>query len=106
LVFFIEGVHGWPGERDARFKLARVGWQLDVLPCASRRGLLTRSDGIPGRRPEIRVSRRVLDSLQGVRRDVAFREVGHRITVRLEQHEDMLAVGDPSSAKTYAHAST
>src|SRR5206468_2044448 len=48
-VFFIEGVHGGPGERDPSVQFARVGRQVDVLPCASRRALLLRPDGVPGR---------------------------------------------------------
>jgi hypothetical protein len=30
-----------------------------------------------------------------------FREIGHRIVARLEEHEDSLAIGDPVSAEAH-----
>ena len=39
-------------------------------------------------------------------RDVGLREIGHRIVARLEEQEDVLAIGDPVSAKTHAHPPT
>ena len=44
-------------------------------------------------------------ALQGVCRDVGLREVRHGIAPGLEEHEDVLAVGDPGSAEAHAHAS-
>src|SRR5262249_12503800 len=43
-VFFVEGVHGPPGERDACLQFACVGGQTGVLPCRSRRGVLARPE--------------------------------------------------------------
>src|SRR5436190_23154247 len=41
---------------------------------------------------------------QGGWRDVGLREVGYRIAARLEEQDDVLAIGDPGSAETHAHA--
>jgi hypothetical protein len=75
-----------------------------VLPRSSRRAVLARPDGVPGREPEVVMSGRVLGALQRVWRDVCLREVGYRIAARLEEHQDVLAIGNPGSAEAYAHA--
>jgi hypothetical protein len=36
----------------------------------------------------------------------APREIGHRIAVGLDEEKDALAIGDPNSAESHAHAST
>src|SRR5260370_6290726 len=54
-VFFVEGVHGGPGERDPSLQVARVGGQLDVLPRPSRRALPGGPGRVPGREPEVLV---------------------------------------------------
>src|SRR5262249_29186253 len=78
-VFFVEGVHGPPGEREACLQFARVGGQAGVLPRPSRRDVLARPDAVPGREPEIGVLGGVVRAFQSVWRDVGFREVGDRI---------------------------
>jgi hypothetical protein len=106
-VFFVESIHGPPGERDARLQFARVGGQTDVLPRPSRRDvLLVSPDAVPGREPEVGVQGSMLGAFQDVWRNVGLREVGHRIAARFEEHEDILAVGDPDSPKAHTHAST
>ena len=62
-VFFVEGVHSRPGERDPRLQLARVDGQVHMLPCSSRRALLACSDGVPGRESEVGMPRGVLGAL-------------------------------------------
>jgi hypothetical protein len=104
-IFFIEGVHGPPGERDARLQFARVGGQTGVLPGASRRDVpLVRSDAIPGRESEIGVLGRMLGAFQDIRSNVGFRKVGDRIAARLEQQKNILALGDPTFSEAHAHA--
>ena len=63
-VFFIERVHGWPGERNALLQLARVGQQLDVLPRPTRCVLLACTDGVPGGEPKVGVPGGVLVAFQ------------------------------------------
>src|ERR1700757_1330428 len=53
-VFFVEGVHGWPGKRNPLPQLARVSGQVDVLPRPSWSTLLAHPDGVPGGEPEVR----------------------------------------------------
>ena len=75
-----------------------------MLPRPSRRALLARPDGVPGREPEVGVPGGMLGALQGVWRDVGLREVGHRIAAGFEEQENVLAIGDPGSAEPHAHA--
>ena len=103
-VFFVEGVHGCPGERDPLLELTRVGRQVHVLPCPSRRALLACSDGVPGRDSEVGMPRGVLGALETIWRDIGLRKVGHRIAAGLEEQEYVLAIGDPGSAEAHAHA--
>jgi hypothetical protein len=104
-IFFIEGVHGPPGERDARLQFARVGGQTGVLPGASRRDvLLVRSDAVPGREPEIGVLGRILGVFQHTRRYVCLWKVGYRIAAWFEQQENILAFGDPTFSEAHTHA--
>ena len=42
-------------------------------------------------------------ALQSVGRDVALWEVRHRIPAGLEEHEGVLAIGNPASAETHGH---
>src|SRR5213594_2156024 len=74
-VFFVEGVHGRPGERDPLLELTRVDRQVHVLPCPSLRALLTRSDGEPGCESEVGMARGVIGALQAVWRDIGLRKV-------------------------------
>jgi hypothetical protein len=80
------------------------GGQTGVLPCRSRRGVLARPDGKPGREPEVGVLGGMVGAIQGVWRDVGLREIGYRIAARFEQQEDVLAIGDPDSAEAHPHA--
>lgn len=59
LVFFVEGVHGLPGECDPLPKVSCVGGRVDVLPRRTRRVLLVLGS-VPSREPEVRVPGRVL----------------------------------------------
>src|SRR5437773_8997533 len=52
-VLFVKSVHRRPGECDPCLQLARVGGQVDVPPRPSRRALLARPDGVPGRETEV-----------------------------------------------------
>jgi hypothetical protein len=103
-VFFIEGAHGPPSERDPRPQLVCVGRQVDVLPRCSRGALLARFDRVPGRRPEVRMPGGVLVEFQNFRGDVSLSEVGYGIPTWLEEQEDVLTIRDPGSAESYAHA--
>ena len=76
-----------------------------MLPCSSGRALLAGPDSVPGCTPQVRVPGDVLGALQGVWRDVALREVGHRIAPGFEEKEDLLTISDPGSAESHAHAS-
>jgi hypothetical protein len=62
-VFFVEGVHGRPGECDSPLKLASVARQVDVLPCPSQRAMISRPDCVPGRQPKIVVPRSIFGAL-------------------------------------------
>src|SRR5262249_65711 len=84
-VFFVEGIHGRPGERDPRLKLARIGGQFDVLPPPSRRALLARPDSIPGRETEVVAPWGMLGAVQGAWRDIGLWEVRHRIAAGFEE---------------------
>jgi hypothetical protein len=46
----------------------------------------------------------MLGALESVCGDVGLWEIGHRIVARLEEQEDVLAIGDPVSAETHAHS--
>src|SRR5262249_55714786 len=105
-VFFVEGLHGRPGERDACLQLARVGRQVDVLPRPPRRTLLASPDCVPAREPEIGVPGGMFSALQGVWRDVGLGKVRHRIAAGFKEQQDVLAIGDPASAEAHAHAPT
>ena len=73
-----------------------------MLPRPSRRALLARPDGVPGRETEVVVLSRMLGAFYW--RDVGLWEVGHRIMAGFEEQEDVLAIGDPGSAEAHAHA--
>jgi hypothetical protein len=103
-VFFVERVHRPPGECDACFQFARMRSQPGVLPRSSLRDVFARPDAVPGRSPEIGVLGGMVGALQGVWRDVVFREVSDRITSRFEQQDDVFAIGDPASAEAHTHA--
>src|ERR1700733_11514486 len=104
-VLFVEGVHGRPGECDSCQELARIVGQIGVSPRRSGCVSFTRANVIPGRRPEVAVPVGMLAEMQGAGKNVGLWEVGNRIAIRLEQHKDLLAIGDPRSAETHAHAS-
>ena len=107
LVFFVEGVHGPPGERNVSLQFAGVRGQAGVMPRPSRRDvLLVRGDDVPGSEPEIGVLGGVFNAFEDVGRNVGLRKVGYRIAARLEQQEDVLAFGNPLAAEAHAHAST
>ena len=63
-VFFVESIHGRPSESDPCLQIARVGGQVGVLPCPSRRDLLVHPDGVPGREPKIGVLGGMLGAFQ------------------------------------------
>src|SRR5262249_20323324 len=105
-ILLVEGIHGVPGEGNPFLQLARVCGQVNVSPRSSRRALLACLDGIPRCESKIRMVGRVLGTFESVWRDVGIREIGHGIAARLEEQEDVLAVCDPVSTETYAHAST
>jgi hypothetical protein len=46
----------------------------------------------------------VLTALEGVWRNIGLREIVHWIVAGFEEQEDVFAIGDPSSARPYAHA--
>ena len=63
-VFFVEGVHARPGERDKSLQLARVGGEVDVLPCPSRRTLPARLNRVPECEPKIGMVALMLGALR------------------------------------------
>jgi hypothetical protein len=75
-----------------------------VLPRASRRLLLACLDDVPGGASEVRVPISVLVLLQCCWSDVSFREVGHWVPTWFKEQDDALAISDPCSAETHAHA--
>lgn len=99
---FVEGVHGWPGERDPYLQLVRVRGEIDVLLCPSRRTWLTHPNGAPGCEPKIRMAAPMLRALENLWRDLGLREIGHRIVDWFEEQENVL-VGDPDSAEAHTH---
>ena len=104
-VFFVEGVHGPPGERDACLQFACVGGQAGVLPRSSLRCvLLACADAVPGREPEIGVLGSMVGAFQGVWGNVGLREVGYWIAARFEEQDDVLAIGNPDTSEPHAHA--
>nr|WP_251106284.1 hypothetical protein [Alloacidobacterium dinghuense] len=48
----------------------------------------------------------MLGQLDGTWNNIGLWEIGHRIAVGLEEHKDLLAIGNPSSGETDAHAAT
>src|SRR5262249_37253197 len=102
-VLFVKRIHGWPGEGDPIFQLARVRGQVYVSPCSSGRAVLAGPDGIPGCQSKIGVMVRILANLKSIWRDGGLREISHRITARLEEQEDVLAVSDPVFSEAHAH---
>src|SRR5262249_29620368 len=104
LILFIKSVHGPPCERDPRPELPGVLGQLDMLPCSSRRAALAATYGVPGRKPEVGMLRCVFSALERVGKNVALREVRDGIAAGLEQHEGVLAIGNPRSAETHPRA--
>jgi hypothetical protein len=46
----------------------------------------------------------VLVEFQDFRGDVSVSEIGYGIPTWFEEQEDVLAIGDPGSAESYAHA--
>ena len=56
--------------------------------------------------PRIGVLWGMLCAFQDIWRYVGLREVGDRIAARLEEQEDVLAIGDPDSSEAHAHAPT
>jgi hypothetical protein len=75
-----------------------------MLPCPSRRTLFACPDGVPGRQPEVGMSRGVFGLLQTVWRDIGLRKVSHRIAAGLEEQEYVFTVGDPVFAEAHPHA--
>src|SRR5215471_6942163 len=96
----------WPARRTQRVPAdAGVRGQAGVVPCPPRRDmLLVRSDAMPGREPELGVLGRILGAFQHMWRYVGLRKVGYRIATGLEEQDNILAFGDPTSSETYAHA--
>src|SRR5215471_8971835 len=82
-VFFVEPIHGGPGERNPCLQLARVRWQIDVSPCSSWCALLARLNGVPGCEAKIRMVARTRGALKSIWRHVGLGEIGHRIVARL-----------------------
>src|SRR5882762_1240571 len=62
-VFFVESLHGRPGECNPSLQVARVRRQVDVSPCPSRCALLASLNGIPGREPKLGMPGRMLGAL-------------------------------------------
>src|SRR5215470_3049374 len=102
-VLFIESVHGRPGERHSCLQFACVGRQVDVLPCSARHASPAGLDLVPGREPEVGVLCGVLRALQRALSDIALRKIGHWITAGLEEHENVLAIGDPHFGEQHPH---
>lgn len=75
-----------------------------MLPCSSLSILIACANGIPGRKPEIRMTGSVFGALKGVGRNVGLWKVGHRIVARFEEQKNVFAIGDPGSAEAYSHA--
>src|SRR5215510_4948589 len=77
-----------------------------MLPGSSIHAVLACANGVPRREPEVGMMRCMATALKSVGRDVALREIGHRIASWLEEHKGMLAIGNPASAETHAHPPT
>src|SRR5262249_19771177 len=105
LVFFVECIHGRPGERDPSQELLRMAGQAGVLPRPAPHALVARANGVPGSEAEVGVLCGMADELQSAWSDVRLLEVGHGIVARFEEQDDVLGINDPASAKAYTHAS-
>src|SRR5262245_65202113 len=79
LVLFVEGVHGWPRERNPSAELVGVRRQRDVLPGAPGRAPFTDLDGVPRREAEVVVLRGVLSPFECAGSEGFFWGVGYRI---------------------------
>src|SRR5438876_9944444 len=98
-VFFVEAVHGPPGERDACLQFACMGGQAGVLPRSSLRGvLLACADAVPGREPEIGMLSGMVGAFEGAWRHVGLREVRYWIAVGFVEQDDVLAIGNPDTS--------
>src|SRR5262249_59437088 len=107
LVFFVESVHSPPGKRNACLQFARMGGKADVLPRPSWCDvLLVGPDAVPGGEPEFGVLGGMLGAFKYARGNIGLREVGDRIEARLEEQEDILAIGNPDPPEAHAHAPT
>src|SRR5262245_49309064 len=104
LVLFVEGVHGWPRERNPCVELVSVRRQRDVLPGAPGHAPFTDLDGVPGREPEVVVLRGVLSPFECAGSEVFLGEVRYRIAARFEKQEDVFTVRYPCAAEEHAHA--
>jgi len=85
LVFFVEGLHRPPRERHPALQFAGVIGQLGVLPGGARLGVLAGPDGVPGRRPEVRVPGGMPAGLERAVGDGRPREIRHRVAAGLVQ---------------------
>ena len=63
-VFFVEGVHGRPCERDSCLQFAGVSGQFNMLPRSSRRAVVTHANGVPGSEAEVVMTTRMLGAFQ------------------------------------------
>jgi hypothetical protein len=104
-VFLVESIHGPPGKSDQTLQIACMGGQVGVLPRSPRRDVsLVCPNAVPGRGPKIGVLSDMLRAFQHMWRNIGLREIGHRITARLEKQEHPFAIGDPASPKAHAYA--
>ena len=62
-LFFVEGIHGSPSERDSRTKIGRKGGQFHVLPRSSWCTLPTGFNEVPRSLAKIRMFCGVLATL-------------------------------------------
>jgi hypothetical protein len=87
-------------------KLAGVVGQVDVLPGPACRVLVACAYHVPPGGPEITMFAGVLARLERGDGYVVSGEVSDGIASRLVQEYDVLAVGDPLSTESHAHAAT
>src|ERR1700744_2892842 len=75
-----------------------------MLPRASRSTLLADLYVVPGCLAQLLMLGCMLRGWQHIRKDVALRKIRHRITARLKEKKNLLAVGDPFASEQHSHA--
>jgi hypothetical protein len=104
LVLLVEGIHRVPGERHAVAEELGEPREVRVLPRSPWSLTVAEAHGVPSPGRKVAMVRLPPTPMQDLGKDVVLREAGDRVTTRLVEQNDLVALRDPRSAKAHAHS--